>query len=576
MTKICWSATLLLLIPFLSVVYGDNDLLLRCRYCHEIVDDFQKGLGSTKKGNFGGGNSDWESSRLGNYETSETRFLEIWEKLCENSKEVKQCHYLAEELEERIEDWYMEKQEKEPNLFNYLCVEGNNGCCPKGTFGPKCGECLSDNNGRICSGHGKCDGDGYKFGNGKCSCDTSYSGDLCDECKEGYYETKNDNGDFVCKKCHESCKDECTGEGAISCIECGIGWERVDKKCVDIDECALEDKGNCTDGTYCFNSRGSFSCKPCNRACSKCFSADKSNCEECSTGYRHVEKDGKKICLDIDECIAGHDCKENEFCVNRAGSHECGKCHEACTSCDGPKHSHCFHCNNGFIEDEKVKKSKSKRKKCIDVNECETGQISCNDGEYCENSAGGYKCSDCHRNCESCTGGKRTNCLTCSEGFMKKLTNKDKDAKENEIHCIDKNECEDRPCETAQYCKNLPGSYECHDCHPSCKTCGGSKDNVCSSCFDGYESNQQNNTEAKYFRCVDIDECKDKPCKSDLVCTNTPGSYLCEREIDMMRRTVKEIRSGKDSDDPKPIPQEGDLYDEMDVEEDSQQKHDDL
>ena len=33
--------------------------------------------------------------------------------------------------------------------------------------------------GQICSGNGKCKGEGTRKGNGKCACDTGYGGDTC-------------------------------------------------------------------------------------------------------------------------------------------------------------------------------------------------------------------------------------------------------------------------------------------------------------------------------------------------------------------------------------------------------------
>ena len=33
--------------------------------------------------------------------------------------------------------------------------------------------------GQICSGNGKCKGDGTRKGNGKCACDSGYGGETC-------------------------------------------------------------------------------------------------------------------------------------------------------------------------------------------------------------------------------------------------------------------------------------------------------------------------------------------------------------------------------------------------------------
>ena len=41
-------------------------------------------------------------------------------------------------------------------------------------------------------------GEGTREGTGKCDCDGGYTGDLCDECQEGYYEEQNDESGLVC------------------------------------------------------------------------------------------------------------------------------------------------------------------------------------------------------------------------------------------------------------------------------------------------------------------------------------------------------------------------------------------
>jgi len=45
-----------------------------------------KGLKNTAKGNFGGGNTDWEDRKLGSYLTSETRFEEVLEGSCKSDQ----------------------------------------------------------------------------------------------------------------------------------------------------------------------------------------------------------------------------------------------------------------------------------------------------------------------------------------------------------------------------------------------------------------------------------------------------------------------------------------------------------
>lgn len=51
-------------------------------------------------------------------------------------------------------------------------------------------------------------GDGTREGTGKCSCDSGYEGDLCDECAELYFEEQDENS-----------KTKCTGESLTSSFE---------------------------------------------------------------------------------------------------------------------------------------------------------------------------------------------------------------------------------------------------------------------------------------------------------------------------------------------------------------------
>lgn len=58
-----------------------------------------KGLKNTAKGNFGGGNTDWEDRKLGSYLTSETRFEEVLEGSCKSD----QVYHRLEDLNYPIE-----------------------------------------------------------------------------------------------------------------------------------------------------------------------------------------------------------------------------------------------------------------------------------------------------------------------------------------------------------------------------------------------------------------------------------------------------------------------------------------
>ena len=48
---------------------------------------------------------------------------------------------------------------------------------------------IIDNAGKICSGNGKCKGGGTRKGNGRCQCSSEYTGELCDQCSDGHYQS---------------------------------------------------------------------------------------------------------------------------------------------------------------------------------------------------------------------------------------------------------------------------------------------------------------------------------------------------------------------------------------------------
>lgn len=57
-----------------------------------------------------------------------------------------------------------------------------------------------------------------------CRCHTGYIGDLCDQCKVGYY---NDTAghSWQCSKCDKSCKGHCREAGPKGCEVCADGYQ---------------------------------------------------------------------------------------------------------------------------------------------------------------------------------------------------------------------------------------------------------------------------------------------------------------------------------------------------------------
>uniref|UniRef100_A0A8C1GCV3 Hemicentin-1 n=1 Tax=Cyprinus carpio TaxID=7962 RepID=A0A8C1GCV3_CYPCA len=110
---------------------------------------------------------------------------------------------------------------------------------------------------------------------------------------------------------------------------------------------------------------------------------------------------------------------------------------------------------------------------CQDIDECSLSGHMCHDGQNCENTIGSYHCV-----------------MRCGRGFRRTA---------DELSCSDVNECqESNPCH--QHCLNTIGSFRC-------------------ACEQGYQLRNR--------RCIDINECKQRVCRSDQQCKNTRGGYTC-------------------------------------------------
>ncbi|CAL7936584.1 unnamed protein product [Xylocopa violacea] len=276
-----------------------------CAACKVLINSFKKGIERTSREKFDGGDSAWEEDKLGSYSKSETRLIEIQEHLC---KEVErgeiQCHALAEELESKIEDWWFNHQKTHPDIYDYICIQQTEHCCPKDHFGPKCTPCpgFPDN---ICNNNGKCKGAGTRKGNGGCFCDKGYEGDSCFNCASGFYESYRDENKLLCSTCHAACDGPCKGPGPKNCEKCMKGWNMVDGEgCFDIDECIKSDE-YCSGNQFCVNKEGGYACLSCDKACNGCVGDGPDMCTKCAKGYH--KKDN--LCINSD--LLGRKQQEN-------------------------------------------------------------------------------------------------------------------------------------------------------------------------------------------------------------------------------------------------------------------------
>ncbi|KAI4887838.1 hypothetical protein NFI96_026531 [Prochilodus magdalenae] len=251
-----FSLLLCLLLVFDVGPASTKDVKDLCSTCTRIVENFNKRFEETANKNFGGGNTAWEERKLSKYETSEIRLMEILEGLCDSSSF--ECNHMVEEHEEHFEIWWFKRKTNHPDLHKWFCIETIKVCCPKGTFGPDCNSCIGGAE-RPCHGNGRCDGDGTRGGNGKCSCNSGYEGEFCLDCAERYYNEERNDTYSLCKECHTSCT-KCSGATAGDCEECRDGWEEdQDGTCIDTNECS-NDPSPCKDKEYCLNTEGSYTC----------------------------------------------------------------------------------------------------------------------------------------------------------------------------------------------------------------------------------------------------------------------------------------------------------------------------
>ena len=304
--------------------------------------------------------------------------------------------------------------------------------------------------------------------------------------------------------------------------------------CEDEDECALI--GSCDTNANCSNTFGSYSCscnigfhgdgKTCktghcdDRTCifnAKCVSRTTNECE-CIEGYSN----NTDFCEDKDECLLGHDCDQNAFCVNSEGSYSCicktgyagdgkrcreGFCEDNMCSlneeCVSPKKLEC-RCKTGF-------ERSGFTKGCTDIDECSSAENVCDENADCINTEASYECSCSQgfygtgRTCflgscsdsscplkenKKCVSPRTTDCY-CVDGFQFN----------NSSECVDIDECQD--CDANADCENTIGSFG--GCH--CKT-GFTGDGM---------------------TCSDIDECATgvHNCAFKATCTNKIGSFSC-------------------------------------------------
>ncbi|XP_059052202.1 cysteine-rich with EGF-like domain protein 2 [Achroia grisella] len=267
---------------------GTMNPLDDCQRCKLLTDSFSYWIDSTSRGKHEGGDAAWEEAKLKSYARSELRLVEIQEGLCsELKKHESDCYVLAEEGEQFLEKWWFRDDPDSMDLHTWLCIENLKYCCHENHFGHNCSPCPLNMQNKVCGGHGRCDGEGTRAGNGTCICKKGYSGNLCDDCAIDFFRVNND----LCEPCHRACSG-CSSEGAAACEACKTGWKLELGVCTDVNECL--NSTFCKVNQFCINTEGSYDCKSCDVTCKTCAGDGYTNCTSCEPD--HVLWSGR--CLD--------------------------------------------------------------------------------------------------------------------------------------------------------------------------------------------------------------------------------------------------------------------------------------
>jgi fibulin 1/2 len=303
--------------------------------------------------------------------------------------------------------------------------------------------------------------------------------------------------------------------GSFECLDenveftCGAGLVKLDKKCVDVDECAT---ASCPSNTTCINYLGGFVCKAAQSDLNNGSDQNStlpSNEQEPKDKTKDTEEDDFLSLLNREDAWTQTSsetpldslCKSGESCGQ--GAHG--------PNCSSGQHWDLF------------------KNACVTSLDCKRG-VECDSGSECVQLADSSNV-----------------CLPkCKSGFERI----DSETINKEAECQDVDECGKATLNKCNLfnskCVNKVGSYEC-ECKDGYRPVSNSSNQVCEDideCAEGTHNCPANSTcfnksplfecrcnkgfEKKAGVCVDVDECADSsrhPCQGQ--CINQVGGHVC-------------------------------------------------
>ncbi|KAJ8402031.1 hypothetical protein AAFF_G00372660 [Aldrovandia affinis] len=176
-----------------------------------------------------------------------------------------------------------------------------------------------------------------------------------------------------------------------------------------------------------------------------------------------------------------------------------GPCDPECDEfgCEGPGAHQCIGCLHHFL------KNKNNTRTCV---------LECPSGFYADSRG---RCKKCYSLCETCVGGRSSQCTSCKAGYYSKEGSSScvpscgdgyyldsggsvcRKCSENCVKCTSADACSECTPGTSLQ-GNLcrvdcdSGSFysrersECEPCHRACATCAGASEGACTSCSEGF------------------------------------------------------------------------------------------